>query len=59
MKTTQGMFPMWPGLDMGRKVEKTASETRRATESMVTVIAARMIREEHALRERLPADAPR
>lgn len=51
MESTLRRFPIWPGLDMSKRVQRTANATRRGTDSMVTVIASRMIKEEYALRE--------
>ncbi len=34
-------MPIWPGLDMGSQVEEMRHRSKRATESMVSVVAAR------------------
>lgn len=52
MDSTLKKLPIWPGLDMSKRVQRAADLTRKSTDSMVTVMASRMIREEFALKEK-------
>ena len=57
MKQTMKPYPVWPGLDMSKRVNQVARLTVKSTDSMPTVIASRMIKEEYAMRERLQLTA--